>query len=255
MAIPDSITYVKGIELEDPIYKYLPLAYVLNMYDSKKIRISNVLEWEDVYENYFLKQNLQCKGQPIDTKNAKECFFGMSWTAREESDAMWRIYSNYAKGLDNVSAIAVRVKSTVRKLLETFWGEAYDAPALIYKVKYDTQNNIEQHLQHLAKSGNLVDQGEEIRKGLYTKRIEFQHEEEVRAIIGVDMKYLNEYCKYIEIQFTPDNLFEEFIIDPRVTHEQEAWIWERLLSVGINKNRISKSQLYAFTPRTIELYP
>ena len=38
------------------MYKYIRLDYVLNMLETKKLRLYNIKKWEDVYENFVDKE-------------------------------------------------------------------------------------------------------------------------------------------------------------------------------------------------------
>lgn len=83
-----------GLDLDKPIYKYIPLKYVLQMLKSRQMYFSKVKSWEDTYENFFLKQDFRIDGKMLSADNLAEHVYGQSWTLLAESDAMWRIYSN-----------------------------------------------------------------------------------------------------------------------------------------------------------------
>ena len=254
MATDDSL-YLEGIAPGIPIYKYIPLKYIINMYITKRIVVNSVTNWEDVYENYFLKQNLLLNGKPINTDEVCTNTYGMSWTSLKENDAMWRIYSNYGKGLGDIYDIALRVSTTPKNLYDALSRKEGGRIVHIYKVKYQQQGDIDNHLEQLAKAGEYVDREKEIRESIKTKRAEFTHEQEVRAIIGVDSCHDDINPSSLYIQFEPNDLFHNFVMDPRVTPEQEHEIKSLLVCLGIDLKKISKSQLYNMQKYNIELAP
>ena len=89
------------------MYKYIRLEYVLKMLETRALRLDNIKKWEDVYENFVDKEDINLLNSSRE-KMMPTVYYGQSWTTREESDAMWRIYSN--------AGSAVRVK-TVYPLL------------------------------------------------------------------------------------------------------------------------------------------
>ena len=57
---------LNGIDAATPIYKFMPLQYVLSMIQNQKLAIRRINEWKDVYENFILKQNYTLSdGTPI----------------------------------------------------------------------------------------------------------------------------------------------------------------------------------------------
>lgn len=73
------------------MYKYIRLDYVLNMLDTKKLRFDNIKKWEDVFENFVDKEEIILLNSEREEMHSR-VYYGQSWTAQEESDAMWRIY-------------------------------------------------------------------------------------------------------------------------------------------------------------------
>lgn len=249
MAIPYEKEYLYRIEPEDKIYKFIPLKYVKTMLEKGTIRISNVMEWEDIYENFFLKQNFFLNGKPVDVREVANNNFGMSWTLNQETDAMWRIYSKCGRDFCNMDNVAIRVETTASKLLNTFWGKVYDSPAFVEEIDYVPQELIDITM----KNGRCTDISSETMASLRTKRKEFEHEKEVRLIISVGTDKLQERIPYVDIQFSPLELFESFMIDPRATEEQEREIREVLTLRGVPEELVSKSRLYYFEPHDINI--
>ena len=165
-------------------------------------------------------------------------YYGQSWTTREESDAMWRIYSN--------AGSAVRVKTVYPLLFCALgdWNEKHKDdiiwPTIDY-VNYADEDEINKWLQSNSPM-NYWAFGELQREGLFVKRREFEHEKEVRVI----MRSHKEERDYIEIDFDPHKVFREIVIDPRVSEDEFTRQRDNLIARGFDGNKIRKSTLYDF---------
>lgn len=220
------------------MYKYIPLKYVLNMLETGKFRFDNIKKWEDVYENFVDKEEICLLNSKRDKMYGRACY-GQSWTEQEESDAMWRIYSP-AKN-------AVRVK-TVYPLIYNVSGEwndnHKDNPIIptIDRVFYADEDEINKWLVSNTPMNHWA--FIELQcESLFIKRREFEYEKEVRVILST---YNKEEKEYVEVDFDPNKVFRDIVIDPRVTDEEFAQQRDRLVEHGYNGDKIRKSTLYDF---------
>ena len=234
--------YLNGIVPDSSIYKYIPLEYVLKMIENKSIRFNKVNTWEDVFENYFLKQDFWTKkGIYIGSSDISDRIYGQSWTLIEESDAMWRIYSPLKNSL--------RVKTSVEKLMDVLYtDDRCMATTSIANVNYRDQKDIEIEFEELSSKKMVLtehfkDWFNFVTDSLITKRLEFEHEKEVRIIkILPTTEYSSEY---LDMPIDPFDFFEEFTIDPRVSDTTENTIRKILETMGIDSHKINKSKLYS----------
>lgn len=233
-----------GLDLNTPIYKYIPLKHVITMLSNKKLYVGKVKEWDDPYENFFLKQTfLYGSEHIIATDEIINVIYGQSWTTEPESDAMWRIYSN----IKNLDDTAIKIKTTAQKLFEAVYvSEDCFATTSIGSVEYKNIDDITKWMKTLN-IHNVQDVGNNIVPSLYLKRIPFSHEKEVRIIINkiVDLG------DYIGYEITPESMFDEFVIDPRVDDNINE-IKNRLANF-IMSSKIVKSSLYGFIPSEIQI--
>ena len=158
------------------------------------------------------------------------------WTDAQETDAMWRIYSHPEKSLNDSAA---RVATTIGKIKMVLKEQNY----VINRVNYLPQSNIE-HISSLT-VGELQ---QFFRDSSFCKRIEFQHEQEARIVVE------NESVKddLLSIQI-PTDFFDEYLLDPRLTSEQEAEIRSILEAEKVPSKKIKKSELYKFNIQTIQI--
>jgi len=151
------------------------------------------------------------------------------WHMNEyESAMMWKLYSD-----DNYG---IAIRSTIDKLNNSIKTE-YEVP--IYCVKY----------LDYAKDG--IGRKIVYNEQLFTKRISFQHEQEVRAIIasnyssnGKPCIHLNSDEKGKKIPVNLDSLIEEVYISPL----SENWFVELVKSITKNyltDKKVERSQLYS----------
>lgn len=86
--------------------------------------------------------------------------------------------------------------------------------------------------------------------GAFVKRIEFNHEEEVRIVRIMDSHdtFLAGDLLYFNIG---EDFIEELCIDPRVDNTTEQDIRTQLVAAGAPANIIVKSQLYSFISHRI----
>lgn len=139
------------------VYKYIPLKYLLSMLKNKKLRIDKITTWEDPYENFFLKEEFYTyvpfyqRDIPISTEEISKRIYGQSWTLKEESDAMWRIYSIYSEDKKfNLDEMAIKIKVQVRNLFDLVYTEdSCMATTSIGEIQYKTTQEIEEWRNNL----------------------------------------------------------------------------------------------------------
>lgn len=236
---------LNGIDLTAPIYKYLPIQYVLSMIQNQKLAINRISKWDDVYENYILKQNYTLSnGTPIDVINQANGVFGQCWTTCPETDAMWRIYSPEPK------YNAIRIKTTAEKLYDTLYQSDNNmADTYIGLVQYKAQKDIETDVLSLSPL-DVRDFLSVVVKGSFIKRTEFSHEQEVRIVRILDSE---QSTKAGELLYFPINsqFIEELCIDPRADNRITQQLTNDLMKAGASQNIITKSSLYQFNANSI----
>ena len=238
---------MNGLNGQDYVYKYIPLKYLIPLVENKKLRIDKVSEWDDPYENFFLKSYFYTYASfyerivQVSTDDIRNRTYGQSWTMIEESDAMWRIYSNK----DDIENIAVKVKIKIDNLFNiVYTSDECMATTSIGPVNYKTDDEITNWMQGLNNIGSEFPNHAE--QSLLIKRTPFAHEKEVRIIISKDTQTPAE--EFLSYDIPDLNVIEEFILDPRLNEEDEEQITQKLEAIGVDRHKIKKSSLYEFTP-------
>lgn len=245
---------INGLDLTTPIYKFFPLKYMPQLLRGR-LYVGKVASWEDVYENFLFKQNFAlADGTRVTAENLIKCNFGQCWTKADETDAMWRIYSNipdrltYSGNYDDLNNVAVRIKTTARKLYDAVYtDDQCMASTYIGNVEYFPQTGFDKWISGLDLSaGNL---SRNMVQSLFMKRTEFVHEQEVRIIISYPSDDTRIDSPGITFNIDPATFIDEFLIDPRLIDTDMARIIEeKLVEAGADSGKIKTSQLYKFIP-------
>lgn len=242
------------------IYKYIPLEYLIKMLCSNTLYISKVDAWEDVYENFFLKQQFTINGKIVNPTLVKENFkgiFGQSWTSLKSSDAMWRIYSKRESDSCNEKEMprtAIRISSTPRliykELCHTNLNDNYGVE--MHEIEYMPQDELVQWLDNI----NVVNRHNMVGlmlKSLFIKRNDFEHEHEVRLIVSVKSNCKNANNNALIIPIQAQNIITEYAVDPRMNEQQYSTIHSLLTRNGADENLIRQSSLYTLVRKTLVL--
>lgn len=229
-----------------PIYRIYKLSRFKHLLGKNTDGLVSPTKWYDPFENFFL-QNTKVKvsenESPIPLQNLAEDWYGQCWSFEKETDAMWRIYCPCPK-----IETGVKVKSTIRKLFENLQKVDSTNPQLQFfvgRVCYFTEHKIKQFMSKTTFSQIASSSGKEFARLLCIKRDEFKHESELRILfqdldIGAGKRGVEGVFDY---QLDPNVVFEEIVLDPRITEQQENVQKAELINLG-SALQIRKSTLY-----------
>ena len=246
---------VISLDLDAPIYKYIPFKYLKLMIQNSNLYFGKVSSWEDVYENWFLKEQMVLPtGEKGSAKELIPGVFGQSWTLQEESDAMWRIYSKLDRTQhDYLDDTAVRIKTISGKLFDVIYTDDKDFnSSYIGAVKYLSQDDF-LNMQDSLSPMNPLDLSEVFVKSYFFKRTPFEHEREVRPILIYPPKHENFGKNGVSFDIDFDNLIDEMVTDPRLTPDEYRTVRGQLIGLGAKSNKVRNSELYNIPPHTIHL--
>lgn len=235
-----------------PLYKFIDIRSLSFMLHDNRLYLDRVTDaWEDPYENYFMKEILKLEdGRRVLADNNLPGVFGQSWTFREETDAMWRIYSQDdvdENGKHKRNFHGVRIGTTARKLLNLIYVDDDSmADTWIGKVEYLELDEINRRLQSATQS--LRD---DLGRSFFIKRKEFDHESEFRVMKLMDSSTIAQTEQYRRIAFNiPEisDFIDSYTLDPRLSPTEYANIKNDLIKMGVKPDKISQSILYHFDP-------
>lgn len=232
-------------ELKKPIYRIFSFKNFCSSVLTKKNALVHPSKWDDPLENYLLNHPIKTDKGNIKNSGRNQVY-GQCWSLKNESDAMWRIYSSDMMG--------IKVKTTIKDLFESTY-EQFEKDTLkfcfIGKVIYYNQEKETQKLvEAFENSHKFSHDGSLEAKQLLFKREAFSHEKEVRLIAF--FRERNQTSKILEYNFEPHKIFKEIILDPRLDDHSISRYKEKLVALGLNEKIISKSKLYTLNKEELK---
>jgi hypothetical protein len=187
--------------------------------------------------------------------------FGQCWSTAQESDALWRIYSQFkSSGSYNnffSRAEGVKLRATAKKLLDCLargMGAKNVQKCYIGRVVYFEQAKLQQLVADAigmyrdAAFSGIAGHAD----GLLLKRDAFQHEKEVR-LLYIDSDREFEGREQIEVPIDVNNIIEEIELDPRIIGGGQARRSKWLQNKGF-KNVIRRSMLHLGISMIVPLF-
>ncbi len=225
--------------IDAPIYRVYSKSRLLELLKTNKNGLVRPKKWDDPFENFFLRSTVESPtGELVTLEIIEKYFYGQCWTYNEESDAMWRIYSHSKDG--------IKVRTSVRKLFESFYKQTTTYPALhsfIGNVNYVTESEIIDMMAYTTfEQITFGGQPTGMAKMLCLKREAFQHEQEVR-LIYYDVVAGRGDGNVALFDFDVNSICDEIVLDPRLTDDDAVLLTNELKALGCSLE-IKKSTLY-----------
>lgn len=219
--------------IQKDIYRVIPVHRLLEMMQARKNVLAKPQKWDDPFENALLSSAMKLPDGVICSFAAKDSVYGQCWTMHAETDAMWRIYSGDKAG--------VKIKTTISKLFDSLKNaqkELWELRCFIGKVLYFPEKELFQKFDEIEVMNS---NGSGIAETLLCKRVEFEHEKEVRLIYsGVDNECRSDILEY---SIDPFDLIDEIVFDPRMPSVLVDAYKDRILRLGFAKS-VLQSSLY-----------
>ena len=239
---------LKGLTL----YKYYTINALKPLLMSQMLFMDRVNSWEDVYENFFLKEKFFSKSRNefIKAEDIANAVFGQSWTYATETDAMWRIYS------PNQNKNGIRIQTSCYKVFNAmFVDNDCSIDTWIGKIQYNSLEAMNIFVKDEIRDYSISSWKNLMPYSQFLKRTEFEHEKEFRFIKMLDYQSASKISDYRRLAFKidVDSFIEKAVLDPRLGDEEFKDIKQKLIHMGIEESKISRSTLYQFEPITIEI--
>ncbi|MES4993067.1 DUF2971 domain-containing protein [Agrobacterium radiobacter] len=248
MSAVDPKNYINVINIDQPIYRTYSAKRFVALLKTGSDALVNPAMWEDPFENFFLKSNVQVSATEVASlENLASDWYGQCWTINEDTDALWRIYSHDQTG--------VKVRSTIRKLFDNLVGGGGQFERLQYyvgTVAYHDLSEIEALMRKITFSDiSFGGSNDKFAQLLCVKRKAFSHEAEVRLLFndvapkkGSDGVYL--------YPLDANAIFDEVVLDPRLDASGFADLKSDILTAGCSLT-ITQSDLYRAPRFTIPI--
>lgn len=235
------ILNLDGVDFDTPIYRVYQRDRLLQALTLNRNTLVRPSLWDDPFENLVFRSGARLlDGTFVPLEAIRQQFYGQCWTLnQEETDALWRIYSPDKDG--------VRVTTTLRKLFDGFYNPYHDFAMISFyigKILYDSEQNIKEFLENPDNLEMIFDtSGAGAVNTLLIKRIEFLHENEIRIIYRGHEQFDDLTKDIYQYDIDMNVLFEEFLIDPRMT-SNDCITWTENFRAAGYLNPINQSRLY-----------
>ncbi|EHH0850056.1 DUF2971 domain-containing protein [Vibrio vulnificus] len=207
------------------IYRYFSFEAFVNLVEMKKLTFAKVTTWEDPWENILSNYELDIGGKVSSPQyRPDQFFFGQCWTLKQESDAMWRIYSPNKSG--------VKVASTVGKLRKLTGVRRVGVSMVRY-------------YRDIDELMNMVQQDDSCGYTTRYKRVDFSHEEEIRILVHPNDSTGEDFHDntHVNLDIPITDFLDQVQIDPRAP----AWVESMITSYCdrmLKNTNVVKSELY-----------
>jgi hypothetical protein len=239
-------------ELDSPIYRVFSKHWLLDALTRRSNALVKPQMWDDPFENFILQSTAETdKGEIVGFEFIKENYYGQCWTfSKNETDTLWRIYSPNKDGF--------RVKTTIRKLFDTFYDVKHQWAMLCFyigRILYENEIEIKRFFEdpdNLRQT--LFDtSGNGLVETLLIKRLEFEHENELRLIFAGHDSWYDTKQKTYEFPIDINFHFEEILADPRMDEFNFLNTVDEIRALGY-KNPVNKSKLYQIPNLNLRLH-
>lgn len=245
-------------ELDTSVYRIYKLKYFESLLKNKSDTLITPNKWDDPFENFFLTKTKVIDDETkklISIDSLASDLFGQCWSLTSESDAMWRIYSTLPESkswtnIDDAKNLGIKARTTISRLHDNL-NKSPHAQIFIGKVKYVKKSEIEDFMNSVSFTEIMDGSYRKFIELLCIKREAFKHEREVRILIN-NMSTNSPKEEDYKYNLDANSVFNEIVLDPRLTEEQAEIISQHLKSCGCKLN-ISRSDLYDVPEYTIKL--
>ena len=228
-----------SIDPETPVFRVFPIERLIELFKLKKNTLVKPILWDDPFENVIFQQSAEMKnGQKVSFSSIREKYYGQCWTLNiNESDALWRIYSPAKTG--------VRIKTTFGKLWDSYYNPSDKWALISYFIGKIIYANVKEIQDFFEDPKNLEMIFDTSAAGavqtLLIKRIEFEHENEIRLIFAGNTDNTKKIFQYA---VEPNHLIDEILFDPRFDDENDFQSRKKEIESFGFTGKIEKSNLY-----------
>lgn len=218
---PDHYLHLGRLRMGSSVYRYVSLADLFRMFDTKQNGLRRPGSWKDPFENFMLNAYIENGTAEPDRFEWRDRVFAQCWTVERDSDAMWQIFCK-----DPDTTPGVRIRTTIGKLGSSLasalqFGERQ--MAYIGRVQYLRDHELMPRAEELFHGG--VDP-RRVAESLLIKRRSFRHEREVRLVTRA--LWLEAEGDFLNYSIDPHALIDSIIIDPRVSRERQLRLKEEI---------------------------
>jgi hypothetical protein len=207
------------------IYRYLPFERFLEVMHKKQLAFLSPNKWNDPFDNFLFKYDIQNKDNSFLNKLFVGCF-----TLNPHSQAYWQTYAP--------EGYSVRLQFESRKLFDLIL--KLKDRAWFGELNYKRETEIVEIFQNTEGLKGALEENEvndTFLKVFTLKRMPFEYEKEVRIII--ESKSIKEGIRRVNIDLK--DLIHGIYLDPRIKTNEEKAFKEYLKQFGVE---VTQSKLF-----------
>jgi hypothetical protein len=231
------MVYLRELVPSTTVYRYMHQGQLEDLLSTSKLKLRPPHGWDDPHEEWWCKELFQDGSALQDAQPYASC-----WTVRNMDEPFWRFYSCRCKPDSPPPPPAVRIRTTVGKLVEVL-SRAVDAtPAKVFigRVRYCASEVLEQAAKRM-REGYKKEVASEAANGLHMKRNAFRFEQEVRVLWIEDDRPPREDTK---VPIDPLLLIDQVMIGPAKDRDKVAKARAMVIKLGIPGDVIDESTIY-----------
>ncbi len=231
------MVYLRELLPSTTVYRYMHQGQLRDLVSTSKLKLKPPHVWDDPHEEWWCKELFR-DGSALHRAEA----YASCWTVRNMDEPFWRFYSCRCKPSSPVPPPAVRIKTTVGKLVEVL-ARAVDAtPAKVFigRVRYCASEELKQAARRM-REGYTKEVASEAANGLHMKRNAFKFEQEVRVLWIENDRPPREHKK---VAIDPLLLIEQVMIGPSKDRDKVGKARKMVRRLGIPDNLIDESTIY-----------
>jgi hypothetical protein len=228
--------YLRDLLSSTTVYRYLHQSQFKDMLSASVLNLARPHGWDDPHEKWWCDELFRAGSALHDAQPYASC-----WTVRYMDEPFWRFYSCKCKPDSPPPPPAVRIRTTVGKLVQVLSQAVDDAPAKVFigRVRYCSPVKLATAAKLMRERGGK-DVASEAANGLHMKRSAFRFEQEVRAL-WID-KHKPQKRRHIPID--PLWLFDQVMVGPSNKRKDVDAALELARKYGIPRELVQESTVY-----------
>ncbi|MEZ4946124.1 MAG: hypothetical protein R2804_11370 [Cyclobacteriaceae bacterium] len=231
-------------DLKRKVYRVIPFHRLLHTLIESHISFVKPLLWDDPYEAALLKSIMEDEGgNKYSLSWHAHNVFANCWTFNSDHDYCWRVYGE--------SSLNVQIQTTIEKIFYSFSHHILFGNQLfqVGKVKYKTWEELKSKYEGMHDAWQISRLENNYNLSLFDKRIEFEHEDEVRAIL----RYPNEpqTMQRMHLSINVNEFIESIMLGPKIGSDFS--MNEQLIRKLGYHGEINQSQIYSIPDLKIKL--
>jgi hypothetical protein len=230
------MVHLRSLRPGTTVYRYLYQSQLEELVTKSALKLVRPHGWEDPHEKWWCDELFRAGSALHDAQPYASC-----WTVRNMDEPFWRFYSCRCKPDSPPPPPAVRIRTTIRKLVHVLSRAVDVTPAKVFigRVRYCSPDALEAAAKRMRDGGGK-EVASEAANGLHMKRNAFRFEQEVRVLWIDKDKPRDSTCVPID----PLSLLDQVMIGPSKERSKVDEARAMVMELGVPQRLICESTIY-----------